>query len=155
MLSTALVLGHGAGAPQLSPFITRFAHGLAHRGIDIVTFSFVYMERRRRAPDQPAKLEACCRAVIETTRERVATARSMLIVEGKSMGGRIASQVVAADPDGLGVAGLVFLGYPLHRPIQPVDATVSASVTAGVRYPSVLRGRVLSRRAISSSWAWV
>ncbi len=36
-------------------------------------------------------------------------------------------------------------------PIQPVDATVSASVTAGVRYPSVLRGRVLSRRAIASS----
>ena len=41
------------------------------------------------------------------------------------------------------------------RPLQPVDATVLASVTAGVRYPSVLRGRVLSRRAISSSWAWV
>ena len=119
MLRTALVLGHGASAPQLSPFITRFAHGLAHRGIDIVTFNFVYMKGRRRAPDLPAKLEACCRAVIETTRERVATARSKLIVGGKSMGGRIASQVVSADPDGLGVAGLVFLGYPLHPPGRP------------------------------------
>ena len=35
------------------------------------------------------------------------------------MGGRIASQVVAADPDARGVAGLVFLGYPLHPPGRP------------------------------------
>ena len=32
------------------------------------------------------------------------------------MGGRIASQVVAAGED---VDGLFFLGYPLHRPGQP------------------------------------
>ena len=33
------------------------------------------------------------------------------------MGGRIASQVAAAGQDG--IAGLVFLGYPLHPPGQP------------------------------------
>ena len=115
----ALILGHGAGAPQLSPFMTHFAKGLAGRGIDVVTFNFVYMDRRRRAPNPAAKLEACYRAVIETTRERVPAARSALFVGGKSMGGRIASQVVAADPDGLGAAGLVFLGYPLHPPGRP------------------------------------
>src|SRR5947208_11647194 len=37
-----------------------------------------------------------------------------LTIGGKSMGGRIASQVAAA---GIGeLAGLVFLGYPLHPP---------------------------------------
>ena len=33
------------------------------------------------------------------------------------MGGRIASQVAAADPDA--IAGLVLLGYPLHPPGRP------------------------------------
>ena len=34
------------------------------------------------------------------------------------MGGRIATQVAAADP-ALAIAGLVLLGYPLHPPGQP------------------------------------
>jgi predicted alpha/beta-hydrolase family hydrolase len=34
------------------------------------------------------------------------------------MGGRIAAQVAAAD-QGIGLAGLVFLGYPLHPPGKP------------------------------------
>jgi predicted alpha/beta-hydrolase family hydrolase len=33
------------------------------------------------------------------------------------MGGRIASQVAAINPDG--IDGLVFLGYPLHPPGKP------------------------------------
>src|SRR5262249_23013534 len=41
----------------------------------------------------------------------------------KSMGGRIASQIAAGDPGaspGMAeVAGLVFLGYPLHPPGKP------------------------------------
>ena len=118
-LQTAVILGHGAGGPQLSPFMTHFARGLAGRGADVVTFNFVYMERGRRMPDPAAKLEACYRAVIDTTRVQVPTARTRLVVGGKSMGGRIASQVVAADPDARGVAGLVFLGYPLYPPGRP------------------------------------
>ena len=40
--------------------------------------------------------------------------RGTLVIGGKSMGGRIASQVAAAStPD---VEGLVLLGYPLHPP---------------------------------------
>src|SRR4029077_471295 len=41
-----------------------------------------------------------------------------LFIGGKSMGGRIATQVAAADP-GLALAGLVLLGYPLHPPGRP------------------------------------
>ena len=41
-----------------------------------------------------------------------------LIIGGKSMGGRIASQVAAKDS---GFAGLVFLGYPLHPPGRPAE----------------------------------
>jgi len=38
---------------------------------------------------------------------------------------------------------------------QPIDATISASLAAGVWYPSVIRGRVFSRRAIASRRAWL
>jgi len=111
-----LILGHGAGAGQTSDFIVSFASGLAARGIDIITFNFLYREQGRRIPDPNDKLEACYRAVIEAVREQMKS-RDALAIGGKSMGGRIASQVAAA---GIGdLAGLVFLGYPLYPPGRP------------------------------------
>ena len=117
-----LILAHGAGAPQTHPFMTAFARGLSRRGVHVVTFNFLYKERGRRAPDPAARLEACYRDVIAAVRERRSGTGRRLLVGGKSMGGRIASQVVAADTRaGLpaGVDGLVFLGYPLHPPGRP------------------------------------
>jgi uncharacterized protein len=114
----ALILAHGAGANQTSRFMVLFAGALAARGIDTVTFNFVYSEEGRRVPDRNDKLENCYRKVIEAFRGGifVKDARK-LAIGGKSMGGRIASQVAAADRDG--IAGLVFLGYPLHPPGRP------------------------------------
>jgi predicted alpha/beta-hydrolase family hydrolase len=112
-----LILGHGAGAGQTSDFIVGFASGLAARGIDMVTFDFLYREQGRRLPDPNDRLEACWRAVIDAVRDRMASDHAELAIGGKSMGGRIASQVAAT---GIGdLAGLVFLGYPLHPPGRP------------------------------------
>jgi predicted alpha/beta-hydrolase family hydrolase len=109
----SLILGHGAGAGQTSAFMVSFATALAARGIETVTFNFLYMEQGRRLPDSKDKLEACYRAVIETVARRNG-GRGRLAIGGKSMGGRIASQVAAAGaPE---AAGLVLLGYPLHPP---------------------------------------
>jgi len=113
-----LILGHGAGAGQSHPFMVLFANGLAERGIDVMTFNFVYMEQRRGAPDQKAKLEACYLAVIEAARKNKKLKGNRLAIGGKSMGGRIASQV-AATPESGDLVGLVFLGYPLHPPGNP------------------------------------
>ena len=107
-----LILGHGAGADQTSGFMTKFATELAARGVNTITFNFLYTEQGRRVPDTNTKLEACFRAVVETTREKK-IGRGTLVIGGKSMGGRIASQIGAAGAD---VEGLVFLGYPLHPP---------------------------------------
>ena len=112
-----LILGHGAGAGQSSAFMVNFATELASRGIDAVTFNFFYAEHRRGAPDPNDKLEACYHAVIEAVRSRKKLARNRLAIGGKSMGGRIASHVAAAGVGDL--AGLVFLGYPLHPPGNP------------------------------------
>jgi predicted alpha/beta-hydrolase family hydrolase len=123
---TAL-LGHGAGANQLSGFMRMFAKGLAERGLDVMTFNFIYMEQGRSVPDQKPKLESCFRAVIESISKHRKLKSNRLVVGGKSMGGRIASQVVAAredEPLAIDVSGLVFLGYPLHPPGQTLKLRV-------------------------------
>jgi predicted alpha/beta-hydrolase family hydrolase len=112
-----LLLAHGAGAGQQSPFLARFATCLAERGIDVITFNFSYMEHGRRIPDSNQQLEACYRAAIAAVRNDEKLGRNRLAIGGKSMGGRIASQVAAAGADG--IAALVFLGYPLHPPGNP------------------------------------
>ena len=119
---TTMILAHGAGAPQTHPFMTAFARLLSARGLDVVTFNFLYMERGRRVPDPKARLEACYRAVIAAARARAGDGDRRMVIGGKSMGGRIATQVAAADgADGgeAGVDGLVLLGYPLHPPGRP------------------------------------
>jgi predicted alpha/beta-hydrolase family hydrolase len=115
-----LILAHGAGAGQRSPFMTDFALALSALGLDVVTFNFLYTEQRRRAPDRPPLLEACYRAVIGSVRGGKGTDEHLfnLFIGGKSMGGRIATQVVAADRTAP-VSGLVLLGYPLHPPGKP------------------------------------
>jgi len=113
----ALILAPGAGAGQTSDFMVAYATGMAARGIDTVTFDFLYREEGRRLPDPNDRLEACWRAVIAAIRHHQAIESGVLAIGGKSMGGRIASQVAAA---GIGdLAGLVFLGYPLHPPGRP------------------------------------
>ncbi|MBI2834587.1 MAG: dienelactone hydrolase family protein [Acidobacteria bacterium] len=114
-----LILAHGAGGNQMTPFMRGFARGFATRGVQTVTFNFVYSERRQRVPEPAPRLEACYRAVIAAVLTQPSVRREALFIGGKSMGGRIASQVAAADRDRLSIRGLVFLGYPLHPPGKP------------------------------------
>ena len=115
-----LILGHGAGAGQRSTFMVDFADALSDLGLDVVTFNFPYVEQRRKIPDRGPVLEACYRDVIAAVRADVESAQRLLCIGGKSMGGRIATQVAAADAS-LPIAGLVLLGYPLHPPGRPLD----------------------------------
>jgi uncharacterized protein len=119
-VSATLILAHGAGAGQRSQFMVDFAGALSALGVDVVTFNFPYVEQRRKIPDRAPVLEACYRDVIRAVVDEVDSARRVLCIGGKSMGGRIASQVAAADAS-LPVAGLVLLGYPLHPPGRPLE----------------------------------
>jgi predicted alpha/beta-hydrolase family hydrolase len=113
-----LVLGHGAGAGQAHPWMTRVAKGLADRGVTVVTFNFPYIDAKRRVPDPAPKLEDAFRAV---WLEIAANARGKIFAGGKSMGGRIASQAAARGLLDPSAAGLVFFGYPLHPPGKPTQ----------------------------------
>ena len=113
-----LVLAHGAGAPQQSAFMVNFARALAGRGVDVLTFNFPYMEQKRRVPDRTPVLEASYRSAIAAARDHFG--RDAVFIGGKSMGGRIATHLAAAeDAEALGIAGVVLLGYPLHPPGKP------------------------------------
>src|SRR5690349_5350198 len=89
----SLILAHGAGANQSSSFMVQFAGALAARGIDAVTFNFLYSEQRKRVPDKNDKLELCWRAIIAAFHDGAFGGRgNKLAIGGKSMGGRIATQ---------------------------------------------------------------
>ena len=111
----ALVLAHGAGAGQKSPFMVRAAQGMADRGISTATFDFPYIAERRKVPDRTPVLERAWIEALEAA--RAAFAGVPMFIGGKSMGGRIASHIAAQG--GHELAGLVFLGYPLHPPGKP------------------------------------
>lgn len=115
--AAGLVLAHGAGAGQHSPFMVETAHALAARGVTTATFDFPYVAQGRKVPDKGPVLEAAWREAIALARDHADFAGLPLFIGGKSMGGRIASQVAAAGVER--VAGLVFLGYPLHPPGRP------------------------------------
>ena len=137
-VGATLILGHGAGAGQRSGFMVEFAQALAALGLDLVTFNFLYTEQRRRIPDRAPALEACYRAVVEIVGQNVASAARGLFIGGKSMGGRIATQIAAADPR-LPINGLVLLGYPLHPPGRP-DQRRDKHLSAIARPMLVLQG---------------
>jgi uncharacterized protein len=85
-------------------------------------FQFPYQEARRKSPDRNPVLEATWRTVIEA----IPRAVGRLAVGGRSMGGRIASQVIA---QGTAADALVLFAYPLHPPGRPDrrrDAHLSA-----------------------------
>ena len=88
----------GAGSNVHDPFGTYACRALAEQGIECLRFHFPYHEAGKKSPDRLAILEGTWRAVIAATR---APGRK-LIVGGRSMGGRISSQVVVAvnnDPE--------------------------------------------------------
>jgi uncharacterized protein len=112
-----LILSHGAGGGQKTPFMVRVAKGMAARGVTTATFDFLYMEQRRSAPDRAPVLEQRWREALQEAKGRNEFSRLPLAIGGKSMGGRIASHIAAQGVEG--VSAVVFLGYPLHPPGKP------------------------------------
>ena len=112
-----LVLAHGAGGGQKSRFMIDAARAFAARGISTATFDFPYMAAGRSVPDKAPVLEQSWRDAIAAARAHGAFKGVPLFIGGKSMGGRISSHVAAQHVEG--IAGLVFLGYPLHPPGRP------------------------------------
>jgi len=107
---TALIVAHGAGNDMSTPLIEAFARGMARAGYPALRFNFLYANEGKRSPDSPALLMKTWGAAYEYARSRLKA--NSWVAAGKSMGGRIASQMSAEGL--LPVDRLIFLGYPLH-----------------------------------------
>jgi predicted alpha/beta-hydrolase family hydrolase len=110
----AVIVAHGAGNDMHTPLLVHFTEGLARAGFLGLRFNFPYMEKGRKAPDSAEKLIRTWQAAFEFVRNHPEFGTPRIVAAGKSMGGRIASQM-AADGQ-LKAEALVFLGYPLHPP---------------------------------------
>jgi uncharacterized protein len=115
---TAFIVAHGAGNNMNTPLLVAFSEGLAMAGYPVLRFNFLYSEQGRKAPDRPEKLIKTWLSAYTFFKEILGPDINCIVGAGKSMGGRIASQMVA---DGiLPVNRLIFLGYPLH-PVHNVQ----------------------------------
>ncbi len=89
---------------------------MTDRGIAVERVEFPGQTAGRRRADPP---EVCIETVRRATQELASglgVASGRIAVGGRSMGGRMCSMAVA---DGLEVAGLVLVSYPLHPPGRP------------------------------------
>jgi hypothetical protein len=110
------VFAHGAGAGMQHSFMSNIADRLHELNVATFRYQFPYMQSGGKRPDVPAVLEATVRAAIHFTHEQLPGVP--LIAGGKSMGGRMTSQLLAKEP-GLPVRGIAFVGFPLHQPNKP------------------------------------
>jgi predicted alpha/beta-hydrolase family hydrolase len=95
--------------------MVKAARALSVHGVSCATFDFPYITAKRKVPDKAPVLEAHWRDVVDAARREFKDLP--LFIGGKSMGGRIASQIAAQRVEG--VRGLIFFGYPLHPPGRP------------------------------------
>lgn len=115
---TLYVLGHGAGAGMHHPFMVAIAAALAARGVATLRWEMPAMTAGKRLADRPAVVRPLARAACVHAAALAPGLR--LIAGGKSMGGRMTSEAHAAAPIP-GLAGLAFLGFPLHPAGAPAS----------------------------------
>lgn len=121
-----MLLAHGAGTDQHHRMIVGIRDALAARGVRVVTFNYPYTEAGRRRPDRAPVLMECHRSVADRVKELFGRP---LVLGGRSMGGRMATMLVA---EGYAAAGVVAYAYPLHPAGKPDRLRVEHLPRVGV-----------------------
>jgi len=111
---TAVILAHGAGNDMHQALLQFLAEGLARGGCPTLRFNFLYREKGKKSPDHQDLLYLAWQGAHRFLLDYSGLQPKHVVAAGKSLGGRIAAQMVAARL--LPVNRLVFLGYPLHAP---------------------------------------
>lgn len=111
--SLTILLAHGSGAGMDTPFMNTIAEGLGALGWKVVRFEFPYMiksrERGKKSPPNSlAKLQS-------SFQEAIDACSGLVVIGGKSMGGRVATTILESSS----AVGCVALGYPFHPPGNP------------------------------------
>jgi predicted alpha/beta-hydrolase family hydrolase len=111
---TGVILAHGAGNDMNHPLLVSLSQGLVKAGYLTLRFNFLYRDKGRKRPDGQNILENTWFSVYQFLQNHPRYRPEKILAAGKSMGGRVAAQMVAEGL--LPVTHLIFLGYPLHAP---------------------------------------
>lgn len=109
-----LIIANGAGGNMHSPFILKFHKLIADQGIMTVKFNFHYQEIGKKFPDSNKKCQETYLGVINYLDSEHVNIKN-IVPGGKSMGGRIATQIAGQIES----PKLIVFGYPLHPPGKP------------------------------------
>jgi len=110
----ALIIANGAGANMDSAFILNYAQKFSKNGLLTVRFNFHYQEIGRKFPDKNEKCQETYLGVIKYLANNYISEEN-IVIAGKSMGGRIATQIAGK----VICEKIVVFGYPLHPPGKP------------------------------------
>ncbi|NLE74264.1 MAG: hypothetical protein GX604_06530 [Actinobacteria bacterium] len=118
-VTPGLILAHGQSNDMNLPLLAFVAEYLADSGVaSVLRFNFPYAERGAKRPDTAVALQTAFQRAHDVFLENPACPSGPVFLGGKSLGARIASELVSRTPEagGLDATGLVFLGFPLHAP---------------------------------------
>jgi predicted alpha/beta-hydrolase family hydrolase len=107
--SATFLCAHGAGGHKDDAGMLRLARALEPAGFEVVRFNFPYRDKNSRRIDPMEVLK-------EAFRKQVKSVKGKLVIGGRSMGGRVASMLVA---EGFKCDGLLLAAYPLHPAGEP------------------------------------
>lgn len=118
-----VVLAHGSGAGMRHHFMQMLADALAEQDFEVIRFNFPYMQvaeqqGKMRPPNKMPVLLEAMQSVIRLVSKLEPCLP--IVVAGKSMGARVASQWLCADQSRQYPAiAAVSYGYPFHPPGKP------------------------------------
>ena len=113
---SGLLLTPGAGAGRDQPALLAVDAAVTGRGLAVERVEFPGRTAGTRRPDPPEVCIDVVRTATSGLAERLGVPTSAVAVGGRSMGGRMCSMAVA---EGLEVAALVLISYPLHPAGKP------------------------------------
>jgi uncharacterized protein len=114
--AAGLILTPGASARRDHPGLVAIDQAVTQVGVVVERVEFPGQAAGKRRPDPPAVCIETIRTATSELADRLGVPTGRVAVGGRSMGGRMCSMAVA---EGLVVAALVLVSYPLHPPGRP------------------------------------
>ena len=110
----------GAGSSSDHPALIAIERAL--HPLPVGRFDFPYRKAGKKFPDKAEVLVECVVEEVTTLASEIGCTTADIVIGGRSMGGRMCSMAIA---EGLQVAGLVCVGYPLHPPKKPEQLRIA------------------------------
>jgi predicted alpha/beta-hydrolase family hydrolase len=111
-----LILTPGASARRDQSGLVAIDQAVTKVGLLVERVEFPGAAAGKRRPDSPAVCIATIHAATSELADRLGVPSRRIAIGGRSMGGRMCSMAAA---EGLEVAALVLVSYPLHPPGRP------------------------------------